>query len=533
MAQNYLQDNGTFTPITASPGLTITPPANTLSPGLTVNQSGPNSGSTLGPWSYNLISVTENNNTLTDGGVLLDAFGILNVNSAAFRVNNTVTATGSSPRYGGIFAVNFTGTGGVAQPVGVMGSVYSNTSSGSMWGVIGHASLGASGSSGFITALTAEVGASTGSTVGTRAGLMVFTEGPVQGSTLDSAIILAVEAISGSPAGFKNVISLGKSFSGGSSPLDTTANFFSSDSALTIANFANLSNVTITGNILSFPNLTINGTGGAFFGGNTAPSAQGLIVSGPSMGGLNLSPGANGTGGFNYVQAATSDVNNTFSFIVAEAANTGTFFGQTIGNWAMMRAAGANNQGLVIGTAGNLPLILGTNNSNRVEIFGSGGVSIGTTTDPGIGSLQLNAQIFMPNITTSSAAQTGTVCWTTGTGKFTVDTTVGCLTSLLAAKNVMARLSPEEALRIVNKLSPFAFRYRKGWGDSGQYEQFGFGAEEVAEVDERLVGRDPEGKLQGVRYQELTAVLASAIQELKADNDNLKSEVKHLKNGKM
>jgi hypothetical protein len=162
----------------------------------------------------------------------------------------------------------------------------------------------------------------------------------------------------------------------------------------------------------------------------------------------------------------------------------------------------------------------------------SGGVSIGTTTDPGIGSLQLNAQIFMPNITTSSAAQTGTVCWTTGTGKFTVDTTVGCLTSIMAAKNITERLRSAKALDIVNHLSPFAFRYKRGFGDSGQYEQFGFGAEEVAKVDERLVGRDPHGALSGVRYQEITAVLTGAIQQLKADNDILAARLTKLENRK-
>ncbi len=168
---------------------------------------------------------------------------------------------------------------------------------------------------------------------------------------------------------------------------------------------------------------------------------------------------------------------------------------------------------------------------------GSAGVTIGAPTggDKGTGTINvqsdatINGQEFMPNITTSSAAQTGTVCWTTGTGKLTVDTTVGCLTSIMAAKNITEHLSPTKALDIVSRLDPFAFRYKPGYGDSGHYEQFGFGAEEVALVDERLAGRDPQGTLSGVRYQEMTAVLAGAIQQLKADNDNLKSEVETLR----
>lgn len=159
----------------------------------------------------------------------------------------------------------------------------------------------------------------------------------------------------------------------------------------------------------------------------------------------------------------------------------------------------------------------------------SGGLSIGTATDPGIGSLQLNGQIFMPNITTSSAAQTGTVCWTTGTGKFTVDTTVGCLTSIGIAKNIISNIQPQAALSIIEALLPVSFRYKDGWGDNGQYEQFGFIAEQAASIDERLVGRDSEGRLHGVRYMELTAVLTAAIQELKAANDNIRAELGELK----
>ncbi len=158
------------------------------------------------------------------------------------------------------------------------------------------------------------------------------------------------------------------------------------------------------------------------------------------------------------------------------------------------------------------------------KFWGSGGLSLatGAGSDPGANSFSAAGQVFVPNITQTSAAQTGTVCWTTGTGKFTVDTTAGCLTSIIAAKNITERLAPAKALDIVVQLDPFAFRYKPGWGDSGRYEQFGFGAEQVAMVDERMVGRDPEGTLQGVRYQELTAVLAGAIQQLKIEIDGLK-----------
>lgn len=56
----------------------------------------------------------------------------------------------------------------------------------------------------------------------------------------------------------------------------------------------------------------------------------------------------------------------------------------------------------------------------------SGGISIGTTTDPGLGGLEVNGQMFAPNMTPSTGSTSGAVCWNASTGKFTVDTTRAC-----------------------------------------------------------------------------------------------------------
>lgn len=64
----------------------------------------------------------------------------------------------------------------------------------------------------------------------------------------------------------------------------------------------------------------------------------------------------------------------------------------------------------------------------------------------------------------------------------------------------------------------------------------GFIAEEVAELDERLVTRNAEGEIEGVRYERLTAVLAGAVQELAAreslareSNEALRADVDALR----
>lgn len=303
--------------------------------------------------------------------------------------------------------------------------------------------------------------------------------------------------------------------------------------------------VNIGPNVAATANFTINRN-------TVSPSSSGVSniifqANGADGALVNSTMDAYGTGAFNiltfraargigsaFTASQSGDSFGLIGFVGATAANTfastsgaagGAFVaGNATENWS------ATNQG------SQLKFFVTPNTTAAISLAmvlqNSGGLTIGGSTDPGAGSLQVNAQIFAPSITTSSAAQTGTVCWTTGTGKFTVDTTVGCLTSIMGAKKIIDRLSPTEALNITTKLDPFSFRYKSGFGDGGKYEQFGFGAEEVALVDERLVGRDPNGTLQGVRYQELTAVLAGAIQQLKADNDNLETRLTKLENRK-
>ncbi len=86
-------------------------------------------------------------------------------------------------------------------------------------------------------------------------------------------------------------------------------------------------------------------------------------------------------------------------------------------------------------------------------------------------------------------------------------------------------------LDAVLRLRPVGYE----WRDSGMPD-IGFIAEEVAELDERLVTRNAEGEIEGVRYERLTAVLAGAVQELAAreslareSNEALRADVDALR----
>lgn len=373
----------------------------------------------------------------------------------------------------------------------------------------------------------------------------------------------------GSPssAGTIPAFTLGGTIAGGGNQINNViigtttplAGFFTTLSATTsLTSPLNIGGSGTAGTQLTFQTTSGNGTTDqfAFVGGNNGATTFGLWSSaqfnlgfngvapltgwGAGFGGLSVvnnqaamalfvnttSPGAaSGAGMLSYVQALPTGADNRLGFLVFGSLNGTT--GSTVDNAVSFEAfsSAAWTQGTSQPAYGVIKTTA-SSTAARVEIMrfqASGGVSIGTTTDPGIGSLQLNAQMFMPNITTSSLAQTGTVCWTTGTGKFTVDTTTTCLLSIGAAKNIISRPTPMDALGIVAQLEPVSFRYKDGFGDSGKYEQFGLIAEQVASVDERLAGRDTVGKLSGVRYQELTAVLVGAIQKLRADNDNFRA----------
>lgn len=120
------------------------------------------------------------------------------------------------------------------------------------------------------------------------------------------------------------------------------------------------------------------------------------------------------------------------------------------------------------------------------------------------------AAVNLPGLGTSSAATTGTMCWTTGTGLVNVDTTTTCLLS--SAKYKKNDLPLTGGLNMILKLRPISYFLKDDPYHLG--EQEGFFAEDVVKVDPRLVSLEADGSPHAVRYQQLTAQLTLAIQEL-------------------
>lgn len=165
----------------------------------------------------------------------------------------------------------------------------------------------------------------------------------------------------------------------------------------------------------------------------------------------------------------------------------------------------------------------GATNGGKLTLFtyNAGAIAAGLVID--------HAQaVSMPGLASSSVAQTGTVCWTTG-GNLTVDTTTSCLLSSRRFKEREQLIDKNLALQAVLAMKPSSFYYRQDMGLTlAAGEQIGLMAEDMAEIDDRLASRDVEGRPIATRYQQAEALIVGAVQALKAENDRLRLRVELL-----
>jgi hypothetical protein len=172
----------------------------------------------------------------------------------------------------------------------------------------------------------------------------------------------------------------------------------------------------------------------------------------------------------------------------------------------------ANSGFALTGTGGTINASAGTNTT----LIGTGTTS-GTVTIGGASNTTsvASATVTMPAIASSSAATTGTVCWTTSTGNLTVDTTLACLSSLGAWKKDIEPL--DSGLAEVMQLRPVSYELKPEYDPEHLGRQVGLLAEDVEQIDKRLVGYGGDGQLRGVRYMQMAALLTKGEQDLQGE----------------
>jgi hypothetical protein len=234
---------------------------------------------------------------------------------------------------------------------------------------------------------------------------------------------------------------------------------------------------------------------------------------------------AGGSGGTNNAGLMTGVGNTGLGYNVGSALTAGSghlFLGAFAGD-AQTNSA----QDIVLSATNGSSDICDTSNVNDTFFVcpGAGPVlTISGGGTPSTSAATFAGTLAVTNMGQTSAAQTGTVCFNSGTGLLTYDATLGCLTSSLRFKQDIQSITSKDALNTAMQLEPVSFRKKEEFGGNVDHDvQVGFVAEDVAKIDERLTARGDDGEVRGVRYQQLTAILAGAIKELKSENDNLRA----------
>lgn len=267
--------------------------------------------------------------------------------------------------------------------------------------------------------------------------------------------------------------------------------------------------VTGTGNMVLSASPTLSGT----IGGNLTFSGTTTTFSATS-GGVNLSVASANSwwSSDNWIQ---NGGNATWSGLQTRGASGASYFDLN-----------------AYESASAVSTYISTDAASRMALL-SGGIYLqssasGTAGNPvtWITGLQITntGTINMPNLGASSAATTGTLCWTTGSGLVNVDTTTTCLLS--SAKFKMNDRPLIGGLDTILKLRPVSYFLKPEFNPTGLSEQIGLMAEDVFRVDPRLVSLETDGSSpHAVRYQQLTAVLVKAIQEQQYEISELRQTV--------
>ncbi len=265
----------------------------------------------------------------------------------------------------------------------------------------------------------------------------------------------------------------------------------------------------------------INGMATTFMTSDSAPALN-QAISPTWTGNHTFSPASGTTNFYQLGSADAMDITGTLSGIAVSIAiknlsNTTSSVSREV---ISVGGSSAGNPAIIFDTSGIIDWYIGTLTS------ASPSFSIGVGTSPGAAdkfTISENGAIGLPNIASSSAAQTGTVCWSSTGGNLTVDTTAACLTSTARVKDHIEPL--DAGLSEVMRLRPVSYDLRPEFNAKHLGRQIGLIAEDVQAIDPRLIGLDEEGKPVGVRYMQLTALLTRGVQDQQAEIVSLRTQI--------
>lgn len=258
----------------------------------------------------------------------------------------------------------------------------------------------------------------------------------------------------------------------------------------------------------------------------TAVAITGGTINGAAIGGTTPAAGAFTT------LSASSTVTFGSSAVANQAlvlnANNGATQGAYIqifsagtqktilGAKAAVTGSGTDQSLLVQSTSDNIQLDAGV--GKTVSLSNNSATVLSVTG----GTTALTGTITVSAVASSGAAQSGYLCYNTSGGVVTYD---GGATCLISREETKTNMGPIAGLPIVLALQPFWGTYRNDTPMSDHMAQPFLGARHTATIDPRLTSHDKEGEPLGVRYDNMVAVLISAIQEQQREIEMLKAAI--------
>jgi hypothetical protein len=274
---------------------------------------------------------------------------------------------------------------------------------------------------------------------------------------------------------------------------------------------------------------------------NTAVGAAALLLN--NTGQENTANGAatlvnNSTGSFNSAFGAfalnfnVGGSNNTAIGDRALFVNTAGGFNTAIGQTAMLNnTTGSSNIAIGVQALGN-----NQTGSSNIAIGNVSGTGVTTATNVicigQVNGADVDSRTYIANIYSNVQPIAGT----------DPDSVTITSSGRLGRGNVSSRrykhdIKPiEQASEVLYALKPVSFRYNKEY-DATQTLAFGLIAEEVAGVDPDLVGRNPKGEPESVRYDQVNAMLLNEflkehrkVEDQQKEIASLRAELKEQRN---
>ena len=194
-------------------------------------------------------------------------------------------------------------------------------------------------------------------------------------------------------------------------------------------------------------------------------------------------------------------------------ASGGVAFGRTPDDYFEIQTPFSEINGNGSGEQGAFRVRL--NGATRLRLLGNGGLAVGSSfQNSGVpdNGLRVAGEVRIESVNGGGSTQ---LCLNTSSNE------IATCSSSARYKNDIQPL--ELGLEDVLALRPVGYR----WTHDGS-EDVGFVAEEVAEIDERLIHRNDRGEVEGVRYDRLNALLVNAVHELTEQNQSLRERLNNL-----